>query len=126
MPDGSLAPEMLPAGLPEPSIPRDDFAPEVIDEMPRHTPLDPVVAGHEPSEEDVREMIAAMSQHQQPFEEPMQQSHSRPEKPRGKIGQFMEQHHLLGNILKLGLAPLALLFTVLFGAMKASKGGANH
>jgi len=125
MPDGSLAPEMLPAGPPEPSIPRDDFAPEVLDDPISHTPLDASIVGNEPSEDEIRAMIESMGQSPHIAEEPVRQAHQRPEKSRGKIGQFMEQHQGLGKILKLGMAPLALVFAILFGAMKASKGG-NH
>lgn len=125
MPDGSLAPEMLPAGPPEPSIPRDDFAPEVLDGPISHTPLDPSITGPEPSAEEIRAMIEAMGQSSPVADESMHQAPQRPEKAKGKIGQFMEQHHLLGNVLKIGLAPLALLLGVLFSALKSSKGGSH-
>lgn len=125
MPDGSVATELPPMGPSEVSIPRDDFAPEVLDDSISHTPLDPRITGPEPSAEEIRAMIEAMG-HSSPSPvtaEPVRQGPQRPEKAKGKIGQFMEQHHLLGNVLKLGLAPLALLFGVLFSALKSSKGG---
>ena len=123
MPDGSVATELPPMGPPELSIPRDVFAPEVLDEPISHTPLDPNITSPEPSAEEIRAMIEAMGQHAPAIEEPVRQIRQRPEKSKGKIGQFLEQHHLIGNVLKMGLAPLAILFGVLFGALKSSKGG---
>jgi hypothetical protein len=107
-------------GPPELSIPRDVFAPEVLDEPISHTPLDPNITGPEPSAEEIRAMIEAMGQHAPAIEEPVRQIRQRPEKSKGKIGQFLEQHHLL-ILLKMGLAPLT--FWSLFGALKSSKGG---
>lgn len=122
MPDGSVATELPPMGSPELEIPRDNFAPEVLDEPISHTPLDPNITGPEPSAEEIRAMIEAMGQPSHAPEEPVRQVQQRPVKVKGKIGQFMEQHRGLGNLLKITMAPLAILLGVLFSALKSSKG----